>query len=114
MKATFKKIGTDYLPAIKHKSGRLETLHGDALATTATATKYAQFEINERSRRHAKATPAPVETAPAPAWITPNQFAALCDEYLILPALALENETVKGAVHQKDLDALKEALATEF
>ena len=47
MKATFVKSGFNYLPAIKSSySGNIRVLHGDKLATAATAKKYAQIEIN--------------------------------------------------------------------
>ena len=47
MKATFVKIGFNYLPAIKSSySGNVKVLYGDVLATAATAKKYAQIEIN--------------------------------------------------------------------
>ena len=47
MKATFVKSGFNYLPAIKCSySGNVKVLHGDRLATAATAKKYAQIEIN--------------------------------------------------------------------
>ena len=47
MKASYKKCGLDYLPAIKSSySGRVRVLHGDRLATVKTAKKYAQIEIN--------------------------------------------------------------------
>ena len=43
-----------------------------------------------------------------------NEFDALCGERLIDPAVALKNKTVAGAIHQDDLEALIEALDTEF
>ncbi len=47
MKATYKKCGIDYLPAIKCSySGNVKVLYGDRLATVAAAKKYAQIETN--------------------------------------------------------------------
>lgn len=47
MKATFKKVGFNYLPAIKSSySGNVMVLYGDVLANAKTAKKYAQIEIN--------------------------------------------------------------------
>ena len=48
MKATYRKSGFNYLPAIKYESGKVETLFGAPLGTIATAKKYAQIEINNR------------------------------------------------------------------
>jgi len=46
--------------------------------------------------------------------MTRNEFAALCAEHLIDPAIALENEAIKQALLDKDGDAVIEALETEF
>jgi hypothetical protein len=47
MKATYKKSGFNYLPAIKcSHSGNVRVLFGDRLVTAADAKKYAQIEIN--------------------------------------------------------------------
>lgn len=47
MKATYKKVGFNYLPAIKCSySGNVKVLYGDVLATAKVAKKYAQIEIN--------------------------------------------------------------------
>lgn len=51
MKASFKKQGINFLPAIHHQDGRHEVLWGDPLATPASARKYAQMEINNRQKR---------------------------------------------------------------
>jgi hypothetical protein len=51
MKATYKKSGNNYLPAIKCiHSGNVKVLYGDVLSTPATAKKYAQIEINRLNR----------------------------------------------------------------
>ena len=47
MKASYKKVGFNYLPAIKSSySGNVKVLYGDQLANAKTAKKYAQIEIN--------------------------------------------------------------------
>lgn len=47
MKATYKKCGANYLPAIKCRySGNVTVLQGDLLPTIQLAKKYAQIEIN--------------------------------------------------------------------
>ena len=46
--------------------------------------------------------------------MTMLDFEIMCGEHLIDPAVALENKTVVGAIHQNDMDALKDALETEF
>ena len=51
MKATFKKTGFNFLPAIKHESGKVETLFGVTLCNQKTALKYAQIEINQRNKK---------------------------------------------------------------
>lgn len=48
MKATYAKHGADYLPAIRHDDGRIEVIHGDALADRPTAVKYARLHISDR------------------------------------------------------------------
>lgn len=53
MTATYTKTGETYQPAIKHASGKLETLWGPPLGTRKRALFYAQVEI--RDRRLAKA-----------------------------------------------------------
>lgn len=46
--------------------------------------------------------------------LTQNQFAALCDQYSIDPALALENETIIQALMDRDPEAVERALLEEF
>ena len=46
--------------------------------------------------------------------MTRNMFNAICTEYTILPALALESDKVIAAIHQNDIDELKEVLESEF
>ncbi len=53
MKASYKKTDANYYPVIAHRDGSRETIHGDTLATPATAQKYAQIEINDRRHRAA-------------------------------------------------------------
>lgn len=50
MKPSFKKSGFNFLPVIIHKDGRRETVHGEPLATAATARKYAALHIADRLR----------------------------------------------------------------
>jgi len=49
MKASYKKTGYNYLPAILHYTGKKEILYGNSLASRETAKKYAQIEINSRN-----------------------------------------------------------------
>lgn len=46
--------------------------------------------------------------------MTANEFAAICGEYLLDPALALENERVVNAVRADDIEELHKALEEEF
>jgi hypothetical protein len=48
MKASYAKNGETYQPAIKHDSGKRETLWGPPLGTRKRALFYAQVAINER------------------------------------------------------------------
>ena len=51
MKATYKKSGINYLPAIKClHSGNIIVLFGDPLVTVSAAKKYAQIEINRLNK----------------------------------------------------------------
>ena len=51
MKATYKKCGINYLPAIKCSySGNVKVLYGDRLVTVAAAKQFAQIEINRLNR----------------------------------------------------------------
>ena len=45
--------------------------------------------------------------------MTKNEFAAICGEYLIDPALALENDNVCAAIWLGE-ETLREALEEEF
>lgn len=54
MTATFTHTDRYYLPAIAHKTGRIEVLAGPPHATIKTAIKYAQIEIAERYWKSAK------------------------------------------------------------
>ena len=47
MKATYKKAGFNYLPAIKYShNGEVKVLYGEPLVNVKTAKKFAQIEIN--------------------------------------------------------------------
>ena len=46
--------------------------------------------------------------------MTQNQFAALCEELTIDPAIALENENVVEALKEKDDEAVERILKEEF
>jgi hypothetical protein len=51
MKATYKKSGFNYLPAIKCSyGGNVRVLYGDPLVTAKDAKKYAQIEINRLNK----------------------------------------------------------------
>lgn len=41
-------------------------------------------------------------------------FELLCGEYMIEPALALENENIVGAIHQNDIAAVRDYLESDF
>ena len=45
--------------------------------------------------------------------MTKNEFAAICGEYLIDPALALESENIRAAIRLGE-EVLREALEEEF
>lgn len=49
MNAISQRSGENYYPAILHPDGRIETLAGDPLVSSATAKKYAQIEIDCRN-----------------------------------------------------------------
>jgi hypothetical protein len=49
-----------------------------------------------------------------PAKLTRNEFAAICGEFLIDPALALECDAVIRALKTGEPDAVRLALACEF
>jgi hypothetical protein len=54
MKATYKKSGMNYMPAIKSSySGNVKVLYGDVLPTIQLAKKYAQIEINRLNKINA-------------------------------------------------------------
>ena len=42
--------------------------------------------------------------------MTQNQFAALCEEHLVAPAIALENPAVRNALKARDDEAVIRAL----
>ena len=46
--------------------------------------------------------------------MTNNQFAVLCNEYLIHPAIALESELIKEALTCRDDKEVKRILEEEF
>jgi len=46
--------------------------------------------------------------------VTMSQFAALCGQYAVDPACALENENVVAALRSRDLAELERILAEEF
>lgn len=46
--------------------------------------------------------------------MTQNQFATLCDQYSIDPAIALENDNVIAAIRAGDAAALVNILQNEF
>jgi hypothetical protein len=46
--------------------------------------------------------------------MTQTQFQILCGEYLIEPDMALENESVREALRQRDNEQVKRILETEF
>ena len=46
--------------------------------------------------------------------MTKNEFNAACTEYTIDPALALEDRDILAAIHQNDIDAVKDALRDNF
>lgn len=46
--------------------------------------------------------------------MTQNQFAALCGELTIDPAIALENDNVRQALKDKDDQAVERILKEEF
>ena len=46
--------------------------------------------------------------------MTANEFAALCSEYCIDPAIALENEDIVEALKNRDVEAVADILANEF
>lgn len=46
--------------------------------------------------------------------MTQNQFASICAQYSIDPAIALENDNVIAAIRAGDVAALAAVLASEF
>lgn len=46
--------------------------------------------------------------------MTRNEFARLCELYLIAPAVALENDAIRAALAARDSKAVERLLATEF
>lgn len=46
--------------------------------------------------------------------MTANEFAALCSEHGIHPAIALENEDIVEALKNRDAEAVADILANEF
>lgn len=46
--------------------------------------------------------------------MTSNEFAILCNEYLIHPAMALENELIQEALICRDNEEVKRILEEEF
>lgn len=46
--------------------------------------------------------------------MTQNDFAALCEQYLIAPAIALENPRIIAALKAKDRLAVEAALKEDF
>lgn len=54
MKATYRKAGFNYLPAIKHNNGATEVIYGNPVCNITTAKKYAELEIHNRHKEGAK------------------------------------------------------------
>lgn len=46
--------------------------------------------------------------------MTADEFLALCEEQTVAPEVALENERIREALKQRDDDAVKMLLVTEF
>jgi hypothetical protein len=46
--------------------------------------------------------------------MTQNEFNQLCNDQLIEPAIALENDDIVSALRSKDDDLVKELLTTQF
>jgi hypothetical protein len=46
--------------------------------------------------------------------MTQTQFAILCNEYLIEPCMALENDDVVKAIKSNDVQTLKDVLENQF
>ena len=46
--------------------------------------------------------------------MTQLEFVTLCNEYLISPYIALENENIVNALYDKNDQKVKELLETEF
>jgi hypothetical protein len=46
--------------------------------------------------------------------MTQTQFALICNEYLIEPSMALENDDVIQAIKSNDTQALKDVLESQF
>lgn len=46
--------------------------------------------------------------------MTKNQFAAICEEYMIAPCIALENKNVIAALKGRNVAKLRKVLETEF
>lgn len=46
--------------------------------------------------------------------MTRNQFAAICEQYLISPEIALELPEVQEALESRNLEALEAALKNNF
>ena len=46
--------------------------------------------------------------------MTANEFAVLCNQYLIHPANALENELIQEALNCRDNEEVKRILQEEF
>ena len=46
--------------------------------------------------------------------MTQTQFTLLCNEYLIEPSIALENEAVVDAIKSNDVQTLKDVLESQF
>jgi NTP pyrophosphatase (non-canonical NTP hydrolase) len=46
--------------------------------------------------------------------MTRNQFASICEHYLIAPEVALEVQEVREAIRTNNLEALEDALRNNF
>lgn len=75
MKPSFKKSGFNFLPVIIHEGGKRETVHGEPLATAATARKYAALHIADLQKARTSPATGPKLLGPAQTGKAPRQTA---------------------------------------